>query len=462
MAVSSTVESGIPAADFARITYLPEGSMRRLPVALVPAAVGLLLAACVADRDTTSPRVAAPDSPSLTVTPTTPACNSLLRTDAQAYFKFNSDPVFDDITALATAYGAAPSTHPDLATPFGLKIFAHISAARKDPGRLKSGTTSAKAGTLAHDVAACMNLGPLDATFAGTAIGTGIFDVRGLATDPQVATLAYPEAFPRWGVESKTAAWPTSTAFPRYLILGVPGAPASELGGEPASVASFVGYDVASLPANLPKGGLRVGICIKTTTSDLNAVNRLIHAGVVEPNSPPTFCAGAPLASLSRSAWFASVASRITSVFSPTTLFAQDDSRDLLSFTGGGPSSWSPQAFGKIIGANIGLGFAKQPKNGFIAPAVLDTFIVHTGTATHSILGTVVTIEVFSNNGTPAGAFVTGATRLATDSNGDAIFTAVKVNKAGGYYLTATATYGGVPTGTAISTKFQIKNKDAP
>src|SRR6185295_2767970 len=117
MAVSSTVESGIPAADFASITYLPECSMRRLPVALVPAAVGLLLAACVADRDTTSPRVASPDSPSLTVTPTTPACNSLLKTDAQAYFKFNSDPVFDDITALANAYGAAPHTHPDLATP---------------------------------------------------------------------------------------------------------------------------------------------------------------------------------------------------------------------------------------------------------------------------------------------------------------------------------------------------------
>jgi hypothetical protein len=305
-----------------------------------------------------------------------------------------------------------------------------------------------------------MNLGTLDAATAASAIASGIFEVRGLASDPQTAALAKPEAFPRWGVESKTATWPTSTAFPRYVVLGTPGAPVAELGGEPASVTSFVGYDVSRLPATAPVGGLRVGICIKTTTSDLGAVNRLIHGGVVEGNSPPTFCAGAPLASLSRSAWFASVANRVTSVFTPAPLWAQDGGgRDLDSFTGGGPSSWSPMAFGKIVGANIDLQFKTQPKNGFVSPSAVPTFVVHAGTIGHDIGGTVVSIAVFGNQGEPAGAFVSGQVQTTTDVNGDATFSGLEINKPGGYTITASATYGGVPTGIAVSQKFNIKNK---
>ena len=104
--------------------------MRRLPVALVPAAVGLLLAACVADRDTTSPRSRRPTPRRLTDTP--PACRlqSLLKSDARAFFTSNTDPASTTFTAMADCVWRGSEHAPDLATPFGLKIFAHIARAR--------------------------------------------------------------------------------------------------------------------------------------------------------------------------------------------------------------------------------------------------------------------------------------------------------------------------------------------
>lgn len=441
--------------------------MRRSPVALVPAAVGLLLAACVGDRDTTAPRSAPSGSPSFTAAATTtPACDITIMKDALAYFA-TGDAVFTDIPLMANAYSVAPHTNPAAATPFGLNILSHIAAARRVSSRLKPGTTPAAGATLAHDVAECMNLGSLDLTFATTAIGSGIFEVRGGDGDSQSAALAYPEHFPRWGVESETATWPTTPTVrvPRYLILGTPGAPVATLGGEPQAVASFVGGDLARLPADLAVDGLRVGICIKTTTSDLNAVNRLIHAGVVEENSPPTvaFCTGAPSApvgSLSRSTWFASLTNRVTSVFSPALLLAQEDGggRDLESFTGGGPSGWSPQAFVKIVGTSVGTSFKVQPKNGSDAPAKLPTFVVHAATPSHSLKGLAVTMIVANNQGAPAGAFLTGTTTVLTNDNGDATFSNVMVNKPGSYILTAIGKIGGVPTLQVNSSKFIVKN----
>lgn len=425
--------------------------MRRLPVALVPAAVGLLLAACVGDRDTTAPR-SAPNAASFGKTPPATCDFNTLRSEGRDFFSSNTDPVFDIIKSMTDAFGTGGAA---AATPFGLDVFAQIASARLTSRQIAG--ASAAGGTLVRDVAKCTNLGAVDPAVAATALASGIFEVRGGTGDSQSPALAKPDVFPRWGVEIKAPAttWPT----PRHLVLGTPGAATTELGGEPQSISGFVGYEVATLPVSVPKGGLRVGICIKTTTADLNAVNRLIHGGVVEGNSAPTFCDGAPLATLSRSAWFASLANRVTSAFAPALLFAQDGGgRDLDSFTGGGPSSWSPMAWGKIVGASVALQFSTQPKNGFNT-APLAPFVVHAGTPGHALSGTLVTITVFGNSGLPAGAFVSGTLTIPTDGNGDATFNDIVVNKAGGYTLTATATYGGVPTGSTVSTLFNIKNK---
>ena len=110
--------------------------MRRSPVALVPAAVGLLLAACVGDRDTTAPRVAASDSASfdraMTPAQQRPPATITIRKDAHAFFTSSSRCRSSPISQrwrMRTALRR--TTHPAAATPFGLNIFAHIAAARQ-------------------------------------------------------------------------------------------------------------------------------------------------------------------------------------------------------------------------------------------------------------------------------------------------------------------------------------------
>jgi hypothetical protein len=294
---------------------------------------------------------------------------NLMKTDGKAFLASTKDVIFDMIGEMQTA----SKTSAAAATPIGLRIFAEVASARLT-NRQKTGADAA-GGLFVRDVALCTNLGTIDPTVAGKALKSGVFEVRGGNLDPQTPALAKPDVFPRWGVESKTGTWPaapTGPAQPRYLVYGVPGVSTAELGGEPASVAGFIGYDVATLSTALPKSGLRVGFCVKTTVTDASlkgvALNRLIHAGVIEPNSPPTFCAGALTGSLSTSGWLASVANRVLSVFSPTPLFAVEGDLDLLSFTGGGPASWSPMAFGQIVGASAPAAFTVQPTDGFVAP----------------------------------------------------------------------------------------------
>jgi hypothetical protein len=446
--------------------------MRRSLVALVPAAAGLLLAACVGDRDSTAPRIAPSNSPSLD-RPTSPACDATIKTDARAFFSsYPGDPVFTDVDAMAAAYGTGGAAGAAAATPFGLNIFNHIANARQT-SRQRAGILPDVGGKLAHDVAACTNLGTLDATFAGTAIASGVFAVRGGAGDSPDAAIAKPDVYPRWGVEPIfPATW--STAYPRYLVYGVPGADASALGGESPTVATFTGFDVSSLPSSFDKSTLRVGICVKALIGDQNAqtrsgINLLIHNDLLEANSSPSaaFCLDAPTpagSSLSTSAWFASITNRLTSIFSPASAWAQGRDVDFDSFTGGGPSSWSPQVFVTIAGSNVLLTFSTQPTNGFVYPAHLN-FVVHAQTSVngvptdHYVNGVAVTVSVTSNMGLPAGACARGTLTVYTTGQGDATFDDVSILKAGGFTIKADGSYNGISTQSKLSNQFQIKNK---
>jgi hypothetical protein len=320
-------------------------------------------------------------------------------------------------------------------------------------------------GIFASDIALCTTLGTLDATAAGNSLTNGIFAVRGGTNDPTGAALALPQSYPWWGVEPRfSTSWPTSP-YSRYLIYAFPGVELVTLGGESPAVPTFVGYNVSSLPAVWPKDGLRVGVCVlalKTdpTTHAHTAVNLLIHDGVVVANSAPYFCDGAPTAptaSLSTSTWFASITHRITSVFGTKSLYAQDRTLDEASFTGGGPSSWSPMPFGQITGSNIALTFTTQPSNG-TAFKTLAPFTVHAATPYHALEGVYVTISVANNSGTPAGACVQGTLSGTTNASGDVTFSNVTVLKAGGYTITASGVYQTVPTQSGVSNLFNVKN----
>jgi hypothetical protein len=398
-----------------------------------------------------------------------------MKQNAGAFFFAGNDPVFDLITTMKNSWqtngaGAAATTTA------GLNILARVALVRLTSGQVLSPASKFEAaevagGNLVSAVALCMTLGPVDATTATNALRSGVFEVRGsIAGDPPA--LARPDVYPRWGAEAKTS-W-IIAGYPRYLVYGTPGIDASALGGETPTVHTFNGFEISTLPTNVPKSSLRVGICVNAlvgiqSTNTRSAVNLLIHDGVVLPNSSPStaFCTGAPsapTASLSTSAWFASLTNRITSVFSPASLFAQERGLDFDSFTGGGPSSWSPQGFGQIAGSNIALTFTTQPVNG-TAFEKLNTIVVHAATvvqapaAGHTLEGVDVTISVANNSGTPAGACVVGTLTVTTNSLGDAIFDNVTVKKAGGYTITATGVYQTVPTQNRVSNLFNVKNK---
>jgi hypothetical protein len=483
----SQLDRGIwhPAADFARTTYLPEGFMRRLPVALVPAAVGLLLAACVADRDTTSPR-SAPDAAAFAqgAQPQTCSPNTFsgtMKQSAGTFFSAGNDPVFDLISTMKTSWqtnGAAAAA----TTTAGLNILARIAAVRLTSEQVLSPPSKFEAaevagGNLVYTVALCMTLGSVDAATATKALRTGVFELRGGTAptvnpaDPTGPAIAKPDVYPRWGVEPKTpGAW--SSAYPRYLVYGVPGADLSELGHENPAVSTFNGFDVASLPADFLKSSLRVGMCVNAlignqATNTRTGANLLIHLGVIEPNSSPTatFCENAPSppsASLSTSKWFASIANRLSSVFTPASAFAGDDDLRFDSFTGGGPSSWSPHVFAQFPGSDIVLRFSTQPVDGFIYPATLKKFVVHAESALnpdHYFNGVEVTLRVANNSGLPAGACAHGTLKVTTTGLGDASFEDISILKAGGYTITADGSYSGITTLSKVSALFNIKNK---
>jgi hypothetical protein len=381
--------------------------------------------------------------------------------DAKAFFK-STDPVFAMISDMKTLYRTSAAA----ATPKGFDILAQTGAVRYTSNQL-TGSTAANGGTFVNDVVKCMDVGTVPATFdPALALGQGVFEVRGNASGAPAA-IAYNgtsngakvEFSPRWGVEPRTTSgWPASTGSgaPRYLIYGYP--TTGDFAGETPG-AGFNAFEIGTLRADLPKSGLRVGVCTHLVITDVAqthavAANLLIHNDAVVPNESPGFCAGISAAA-PRTTWLA----RVKAIFAPAIAFAQDPSDFSRDFIGGGPSGWSPMSWGQVAGTAMNLGFTKQPRNTDKSVAI-PTFVVHAATAAGNALpGVNVTISVFNNSGEPAGAFVSGTVTVKTDSNGDATFSDVNVNKAGGYRINASGSFGGVATNTTTSVLFNVKNR---
>jgi hypothetical protein len=179
----------------------------------------------------------------------------------------------------------------------------------------------------------------------------------------------------------------------------------------------------------------------------------LVHDDKMVMNQSPDFC-NPPTTSAASGSWL----TRVASIFRPSIAFAQDEgfSRD---FIGGGPSSWSPMSWAKVKGTDMNLAYTAQPTNTNKSVAI-PSFTVHVQTdAGNGVPGVNVTVAVAKNNGTPAGAIVSGTVTVQTNASGDAIFKNVFVDKAGGYRLDAAGSLGGVKTLSATSTLFNVKNK---
>jgi hypothetical protein len=196
-----------------------------------------------------------------------------------------------------------------------------------------------------------------------------------------------------------------------------------------------------------------VGVCYNSVTGT-TAANRLIHNNFeLFDNTPPTFLCSTPVASLESVKWYARAIQGAASLFVPKTANAMQGDE---LFIGGLPSSWSPMSTAKIVGTNVGTAFTKQPVN--ISVGDVMTVIVHALTNGVPVPGVAVTLNVINNNGVPAGAIIVGASKVSTNSQGDAIFS-IGLGKPGGYNIVASGAFvGGVGTNGVTSIRFNVKN----
>jgi hypothetical protein len=433
-----------------------EAVMRRSNVALFPIVALLALAACSGgDQGTTGPRGIVPAGASSA--DVIPACSanafSTMKQDASAYFP-SGDAVVTMIGDMKTAFRTSLAA----ATPIGFDILTELAAVRDAGSQIG---TAAAGGKFADDVVGCMDLGTIPPKFlAASALGSGVFEVRG-ATPAAPAATAFNStpgsthaAIPLWGAEPAIDWTRSGATYIRYLVYGYQygtdvRASGFELGTLPASLSSFL---------STSSDAFRVGLCVTPANTSANAANRLVHQGSIVTGNDVTeqgakFCAGNTIASVGTSSWFARAVNKAASLLSPKSLYADD-----FFGIGGLPDGWSPFNFNAITGSSVTLAFGPLPVD--VKDSTQFTLVVHASTTNFAnVPGVTVGLTVANNSGTPAQAVLIPTNPTAiTDKNGDATFH-IAIGKPGGYTLTATGTLStSVTTAPFTSLVFNIKN----
>jgi len=459
--------------------------MRRFSVALAAAGASLFLAACMSDRDSTSPSSLTPRATaSATVTPATCDYNNTMKGYARDYFNGSTkNAVLSLIGQMANATTAANRQ------AVAFSIMSKVASAR-----LTSAANSATLGaTFVDYVLGCADLdASLLTTHTALVLSSGIFEVRGGSSDDKYQALAFVKtsagtkalATPRWGVQPKDAVTKSWAATPgSFIVFGYPisvngvngvGAPAALNTNEVGSP-SYNGFELGTVPAHKESSNLLVGLCVSAFTSTSSAVNLLFHTEEIQKNTSPSFCTTSDVpgfALLPSKTWLASVGDRLTSIFAPKKLTAQDFESRL----GGLPSGWSPFHSGLLTGTNTALSFSTPPHDWFINAIMGDVVVAVTVPSTDPAIpgfvpapaGISVTLSISGNSGSPSFFIVDGATpaksfTVTTDGTGHATFKNFAVTKAGGFLATATGSLGGLATTQSkTSDMFWIKNKTAP
>jgi hypothetical protein len=433
--------------------------MRRLPVALLTLGVSVVLGACANDSGTTSPRGAAQQRLSSAAAAPNACDFNAMKSDAHLFFSAQKDPALSLISDMQ----AALKTTQDSATSVGWAIHRRIGTARLTSAQ---GGTAADGGRLVIDVLKCQKLAVPDSFAAhdSLVLAAGIFAIRGdseaalpaIAWLSNSATQVREVAAPRWGVEPAPT-WPTTGRFLVYgypiLVTGTFVTPATAINTN--GTGSYNGFELGSVPADQSKANLRVGICSAAISSDTTTANRLLHNSAILVNSSPsTLCTFTADNDLASATTFSSLARRFAQLFMPKDLFA--DGLDFSSSIGGLPSDWSPFTTGKLVGSQIVPKFTQTPNSRVNIPR---TYIVNVTVAGHPVPGVDVKVAITGNNGVPANAIILAGsdTTGTTNSAGDVSFS-MAFGKAGGYTMTATGSLTGIPTQSAVSPVFNIKN----
>jgi hypothetical protein len=411
--------------------------MKARVITSVAAAGALVLVACNQDL-AKSPLT--PTQASFSVSPS--ACSfPTIRGNAAAYFANTGDPVY----ALIDAMDHAGPSGPAARTSAGFDVLARLGAAA-DAGSAAVTGTPAQGSAFANSVLACMTIagyaGPTDFT---DALGpAGLFAVRDGAGKAAVTSrLLGTGGAPAFGAEpGDTGNWPLAGKtlfYGNQLNL-------ANLGNETPAGDLF---ELTTLPGNLTfTPQIKVGVC---ELSDPNG--RILHLHATDPGvilSPApalSFCPTSSGSAAGNASLFASAASRVGSWFAPAVANAATSAFKLGGGgTGlvGGLSKIGPVSYTSTMAWVVKPGNTSRSKSPQFRPIVT----VRNGSAGGNALqGATITLIVSTNKGSFT---VTGNTAV-TDASGIATFPNLKIDKPGGYTVTAVSERGG-----SISTFFNI------
>ena len=459
--------------------------MTRRIIASLAAAGVAILASCSQDQRPSAPL---PTEASLARTPAPPTCSfTTIGQDAKNYFTNSSGPTKDPVFALIDAMSAAYKTGgASGATSAGFDVLRRYADV-VGTADLKTTTTAANLSLAANNVLLCMSVSGF--TYAvdqfTSAFGTsGLFAVR--ADTEATAAVARSGLY---GVEPTTGDWPikrtssvtTEVVSPsgEALFYGSPVTSLDPKFDDPLGGNTVV--DINTLPTPLtfsPK--IRVGFCDMTSST---ARILHLHAGdpaVVLPGTDdPTFCSGVESGSLEApSSMFASAARTLGSWFAPKPAYAASRSMMFLFFGGGtvgGLSEIGPVQvqdtiiIDRIVNAKVSdttLATDTLP-HAVGDPAQFDT--------TTSQFKTVVSLQLLTKAGKNPlanvaveltvignkGSFAASGTSAVTDGQGIARFPNLRIDKAGGYTISAKAAdaEGFVPNFVATSNLFNISGQ---
>lgn len=399
-------------------------------------------------------------------TPMALSCNiNALKSSARAYASSNKDPLYTIIGDLQQLVKKGPTT---AGTDKAFDGLARLAAMRG---------TSAQLGTAAGSTFNALTLGflgcmesyiasnvPGDFSVAGALDPGWMYEVRGGASD--AAAGAYERgASPYWAAEAPqgwTAA-STSTA-KRFLVYGY--RLTDFLTIDPAVGSAF---EVSTIPT-IASGILALGspLTLGECAVELNATLRVQHISTILPASAlscdeaPSF-ASITLPSLHQGSLPSRLAQRALDLFTPRTLNAAM----IIGSVGGARSVLSP--FAVIDMQSVRLTFVNPIVDGRVSVALADAngapVQVRVTTQNGSPLPNAsVTLGIAGNSSSIAffqdgAAAPSGTVARTTDENGVATFNDVYLTKAGGYTISATGAFDGVPGVSTLSNMFNMQNK---
>jgi hypothetical protein len=366
-----------------------------------------------------------------------------IRANAATYF-VAGDPVFALIDAMDHAYSTGGQPARTLA---GWTVLARLGAAA-DIGAAAAKGTPAQGSAFANSVIGCMTIPdsytlPID--FSAALGPAGLFAVRDGATGAAVTSrLLGSGGAPAFGAEPGDGGnWPlagTTLFYGNQLNL-------AKLGNETPAGDLF---ELTTLPGNLTfTPQIKVGVC---ELSDPNG--RILHLHATDPGvilSPApalSFCPTSSGSTAGSSSLFASAANRLATWFAPAAANAAATRAFRLGGGGtglvGGLSKIGPVTYTSTMAWVVKPGNTSRSKSPQFTPVVT----VRNGSAGgNNLEGATITLIVQTNKGSFT---ITGNTAV-TDASGIATFPDLKIDKPGGYTMTAVSELGG-----SVSTFFNI------